>query len=352
MLVACSGGADSLALAAATAFVAPRLGRQAGLVTVDHGLQAGSAERAAAVADVGRARPGSTRSRRCAVDGGRASRWPRGGGPAGPLPGAGRGRPAAPGRRRAARTHPRRPGRDGAAGAGPGRRPARARRDARPAGPGRGAAAAPPARRHPGADPRRRARRWAWPRGRTRTTPIRRTPGPGSAADVLPALVAALGAGRPGQPGPYGPTAGRRHRRPGRPGRRRPRRAGPQFPVRRAPAAAARSDGRADVLPAAAVRRAPGADGLSVVALAGLPRRYAAGCCTPGPGSWGPRPVRSPTVTSPRWTRWSPLAWAGRDGAAGRGARLSSGWSAAARRLSTSRPGRSGSGAGAGAGKR
>ncbi|MEV1329570.1 tRNA lysidine(34) synthetase TilS [Micromonospora costi] len=51
VLVACSGGADSLALAAATAFVAPRLGRSAGLVTVDHGLQPGSAERAAAVAD-------------------------------------------------------------------------------------------------------------------------------------------------------------------------------------------------------------------------------------------------------------------------------------------------------------
>ncbi|MGC5017531.1 tRNA lysidine(34) synthetase TilS [Micromonospora sp. DT47] len=50
VLVACSGGADSLALAAATAFVAPRSGRRAGLVTVDHGLQAGSAERAAAVA--------------------------------------------------------------------------------------------------------------------------------------------------------------------------------------------------------------------------------------------------------------------------------------------------------------
>ncbi|MEU5789192.1 tRNA lysidine(34) synthetase TilS [Micromonospora purpureochromogenes] len=50
VLVACSGGADSLALAAATAFVAPRLGRRAGLVTVDHGLQEGSAGRAEAVA--------------------------------------------------------------------------------------------------------------------------------------------------------------------------------------------------------------------------------------------------------------------------------------------------------------
>jgi tRNA(Ile)-lysidine synthase len=49
VLVACSGGADSMALAAATAFVAPRLGLRAGLVTVDHQLQAGSADRAAAV---------------------------------------------------------------------------------------------------------------------------------------------------------------------------------------------------------------------------------------------------------------------------------------------------------------
>ena len=50
VLVACSGGADSLALAAATAFTAPRLGLRAGGVTVDHGLQPGSAERAAGVA--------------------------------------------------------------------------------------------------------------------------------------------------------------------------------------------------------------------------------------------------------------------------------------------------------------
>lgn len=46
VLVACSGGADSLALAAATAFVAPRMGLRAGLVTVDHGLQTGSDARA------------------------------------------------------------------------------------------------------------------------------------------------------------------------------------------------------------------------------------------------------------------------------------------------------------------
>jgi tRNA(Ile)-lysidine synthase len=52
VLVACSGGADSLALAAATAFAAPRLGLRAGAVTVDHGLQPRSAERAAKVAAV------------------------------------------------------------------------------------------------------------------------------------------------------------------------------------------------------------------------------------------------------------------------------------------------------------
>ncbi|WP_308207002.1 tRNA lysidine(34) synthetase TilS [Actinoallomurus rhizosphaericola] len=49
VLVACSGGADSLALAGALAFEAARSGHRAGGVTVDHGLQDGSAERAAEV---------------------------------------------------------------------------------------------------------------------------------------------------------------------------------------------------------------------------------------------------------------------------------------------------------------
>lgn len=52
VLAACSGGADSLALAAALAFVAPRRGLRPGGVTVDHGLQEGSAARAADVANV------------------------------------------------------------------------------------------------------------------------------------------------------------------------------------------------------------------------------------------------------------------------------------------------------------
>ncbi|GLJ80548.1 tRNA lysidine(34) synthetase TilS [Microbacterium imperiale] len=50
VLVALSGGADSLALAAATAFEAPKLGMRAASVTVDHGLQAGSDEVALAAA--------------------------------------------------------------------------------------------------------------------------------------------------------------------------------------------------------------------------------------------------------------------------------------------------------------
>jgi tRNA(Ile)-lysidine synthase len=50
VLVACSGGADSLALAAATAFVAERAGISAGAVVVDHGWRAGSAADAALAA--------------------------------------------------------------------------------------------------------------------------------------------------------------------------------------------------------------------------------------------------------------------------------------------------------------
>jgi tRNA(Ile)-lysidine synthase len=50
VLVACSGGADSLSLAAALAHEAPRRGLRGGGVTVDHGLQPGSAARAQAVA--------------------------------------------------------------------------------------------------------------------------------------------------------------------------------------------------------------------------------------------------------------------------------------------------------------
>lgn len=50
VIVALSGGADSLALAAATAFEASRLGLRAASLTVDHGLQDDSAEVAARAA--------------------------------------------------------------------------------------------------------------------------------------------------------------------------------------------------------------------------------------------------------------------------------------------------------------
>ncbi|WP_274561131.1 tRNA lysidine(34) synthetase TilS [Streptomyces spiramyceticus] len=49
VLVACSGGADSMALASALAFEAPKLGIRAGGVTIDHGLQDGSDTRAGEV---------------------------------------------------------------------------------------------------------------------------------------------------------------------------------------------------------------------------------------------------------------------------------------------------------------
>ncbi len=55
VLVACSGGADSLALAAATAVEGPGLALRAGAVVVDHGLQAGSAQVAARAAEQCRA---------------------------------------------------------------------------------------------------------------------------------------------------------------------------------------------------------------------------------------------------------------------------------------------------------
>ncbi|MCA0179113.1 MAG: tRNA lysidine(34) synthetase TilS [Actinobacteria bacterium] len=52
VLAGVSGGADSLALAAALAWVAQRQNLRAGAVCVDHGLQAGSAQVAAAAAEV------------------------------------------------------------------------------------------------------------------------------------------------------------------------------------------------------------------------------------------------------------------------------------------------------------
>src|SRR3954449_7409203 len=50
VLAAVSGGADSLALASALAWQAPKQRLRAGVVVVDHGLQSGSASVAAAAA--------------------------------------------------------------------------------------------------------------------------------------------------------------------------------------------------------------------------------------------------------------------------------------------------------------
>ena len=55
VLVACSGGPDSVALAAALAFEAPRAGIRAGSVVVDHQLQVGSEDVARDAADLCRA---------------------------------------------------------------------------------------------------------------------------------------------------------------------------------------------------------------------------------------------------------------------------------------------------------
>lgn len=54
VLVALSGGPDSLALAAATAFEAPRAGLRAGAIIIDHNLQKGSAEIAKRAAEQAR----------------------------------------------------------------------------------------------------------------------------------------------------------------------------------------------------------------------------------------------------------------------------------------------------------
>lgn len=54
LLAACSGGADSVALLSGLAWEAPRAGRRFGVVHVDHGLAAHSAEVAGAVAALGK----------------------------------------------------------------------------------------------------------------------------------------------------------------------------------------------------------------------------------------------------------------------------------------------------------
>jgi len=69
VVVALSGGADSLALAAAAAFEAPKLGLRAVAAIVDHGLQDGSADVAAAAARAAESLGLEARILAAAVDG-------------------------------------------------------------------------------------------------------------------------------------------------------------------------------------------------------------------------------------------------------------------------------------------
>ncbi len=70
VVVALSGGADSLALASAVAFEAPKRGLQASAVVVDHGLQEGSTDAATAAAGTARALGLDARVVRVEVSGG------------------------------------------------------------------------------------------------------------------------------------------------------------------------------------------------------------------------------------------------------------------------------------------
>ena len=214
----------------------------------------------------------STRCEAVPVDGRRPAGRPGGGRPGGPLPGAGRGAPGGTARAAVlARTHPGRPGGDGAAGAGPGR-PARAG--------------------WPGCRPggswtacRCCARCWTWAGTQTRTAcaalglspwedPHNADPAYARArvrADVLPALVRALGPGGAGQPGPDRPA-----------GRRRTTPRWTSWPTPRWPRPAIRPAGcRSPAGRAAGGGARPG-------------------CCTPGPESWAPRrpPCRTGTSTA------------------------------------------------------
>ena len=240
VLVACSGGADSLALAAALAFEAPAggAGVRAGAVTVDHGLQDGLGRRgpsevAADLAALG-LDPVEVRHGRRRAD------------PAGPEAAA-RARPlrarstAAADRLGAAAVllgHTRDDQAEtvllGLARGSGARSLAGMAAGARPLPP----PAARPAARHRAALRRRRA----WPPGTTRTTPTRRTPAARVRHDALPALEA-----RP------------------RPGRRRPR-----WPARRpccAPTPTPSTAGR----PGPRDDGAPATTGSTSRALAALP---------------------------------------------------------------------------------
>ena len=251
VLVACSGGADSLALAAAARLrgaAAP--GCRPAAVTVDHGLQPGSAERADG--DRGRccATSGSTRSLVVRVDVG-ADGGPEGAARAARYAALAR-RPRGARRPRRPRAHPGRPGRDRAARARP-RVRARGRSPAwsstgRPAG-------------STWWRPLLGVRRDDHPRGLRRPgaaglgRPVERRPGLHAGAAAHRGAAAARG--RP-----------RRRRRPRAGPHRRAAARGPRRPRRRSPRPTLRPPRTSD---AAGWPTSPG-----------CPPRCAAGCCAAG----------------------------------------------------------------------
>ena len=291
VLVACSGGADSLALAAALAFEAPAGGLRAGAVVVDHGLQPGSARspprppgclRALGldpvdvvrveVDDTGDGLEAAARDARYAALEAAADRH-----------GA---------RRRAARPHPRRPGRAGAARPRP--------RVGRPL-PGRDAGRPrplppPAARRAPGAVPRASVAAEGLDLvGRPDERGPRVHPGAGPPCRRRPRARPRAGGGR--GTGAHGSPAAR--------GRRPPRRRWPTPPWPRW----ARSRGRSRRWPASPGPCAPGSGGGCSSRPGRRPGRWAPGTPTPATGC-SPRGTGR-ARSRPRRPAGGPIRWSG-----------------------------------------
>ena len=278
VLVACSGGADSLALAAAIAFEAPRQGSPPDWSPSTTACRPGRPIR----------RGGWRRSATSSAS--TRSRWCRStvGTTGGPEAAARAARYAAldRGRRRArragaARPHPRRPGRDGAARARPRVRAALDRRDARR----RRALPASAARPAAGDD-----------RGGLRGA---RLPALGRPAQRRPELPAGAAA-------PRGAAAAR-----GRPAGRRRRGAGPHRGAASATTSTRSDRALAGPRRPCSTRRARRADpcDVDVTALAAQPAAVRTRVLRPlGVRRRCRSADRRPT--SPRWTRWSPTGTA------------------------------------------
>ena len=199
--MACSGGADSLALLAATVFEARGSTPRVVGVTVDHGLQDGSADHAARRGGA----DGPARGRRDGDGPGAGRRGRAGARGRGPRGAVRRPRPdggALRRRRGAARAHARRPGRDRAARADPRLRWPLDRRHA----PRASTATAARCSTSPAPRPRRPAGPRASSSGPTPTTPTPASRASRVRHTVLPLLERELGPGSP-RPWPARPTS-------------------------------------------------------------------------------------------------------------------------------------------------